>query len=125
MLTSLVSRGLTSTSVWGQVCVRATYKKSNCVPQDRAGGSTLSQTMLSVTQIHSCLSSTRSLAYTNTAINKISSLMKALMESITQYWKEGQVKKDVIFVQLFFLSFFQKKKKKHLTKSIISYFGVL
>lgn len=111
MLTSLVSRGLTSTSVWGQVCVRATYKKSNCVPQDRAGGSTLSQTMLSVTQIHSCLSSTRSLAYTNTAINKISSLMKALMESITQYWKEGQVKKDVIFLQLFFLSFFSEEKK--------------
>lgn len=59
--------------------------------------------MLSVTQIHSCLSSTRSLAYTNIAINEISALMKALMESITQYWKGDQVKKDVIFVKLYFL----------------------
>lgn len=59
--------------------------------------------MLYVTQIHSCLSSTRSLAYTNTAITKISALMKALMESITQYWKGDQVKKDVIFVKLYFL----------------------
>lgn len=110
-VTSWVSMRLTSTSIWGQVCVHATYKKSNCVPQDRTGGSSQSQIMLSVTQIQSCLSSTKSLAYTNTAINEVSVLIKALMEAVMKYWEEDQVNKNVIFIiYIFYQELLEEKK---------------
>lgn len=73
--------------------------------------------MLSVTQIHSCLSSTRSLAYTNTAINEMSALMKGLMESVVQSWIEDQGKRNVIYVNLFYFTIRTfLRKKENVTK---------